>query len=408
MSPAAKRKNKPVLILFLAAILLSYISIKPAFIQAASDYPGGLWPQPEEIEAKSWLVIDAADGSIIMGKNADMQVFPASTIKLLTAVLLLEADIIDQNVTVSPDAVNLPSGSSKVGFVAGETVDMQDVLAALLLASGNDAANVIAESIDGSQEEFAARMNSRASQLGMSGSNFTNPSGLHAPEQITTAADMAKLSRHAWQFPQIRDLASRRNYVMPPTDKHPYPGWAMIFNTNRLLAFGDDVLASDYIAEYNGLKTGSTYAAGYNLIAVARTHDNRELISLIFGAPLDDPVGNVFIYSRSLLEAAARSTGSPSYDEIRSEIETEASLTTTAVSARESESSAAHTPAPSATVESSRDEAQDLASPQPVLILLLLVLAILLIICAFYIVNLRMKLRIYRKMLRQCRRNKQE
>lgn len=390
-------KTAAVVLIIIMAICFFSSEIMAESSKVSADMPGN-----DDIKAISWLVINAADGQVIVEHNADGTIFPASTIKLLTAVLLLEADLLDQEVIVSPAAVNLPQGSSKVGLIAGETVHMRDVLAALILASGNDAANVIAENLDGSLEEFADRMNLKAKQLGMDNSNFTNPSGLHQPEQVTTARDMGYLARYALQYDEIRYLAGQDKYVMPPTDLHPYPGWAMIYNTNRLVTFGDDVMASEYFTSYLGLKTGSTPFAGSNLIAAARTHDGSELISLIFGVPADDQTGNVFIYSRALLEQAARLIGASPLDDLKPTVDE--SIDQSSETGETVETAPATTAAETSFIDDNEAVSQVLHL-QTAYIILLAVLALTLVICGLYISYLRGKLRMYRKYIRQNRKD---
>lgn len=410
MAGAVQEKTKLIKLILLPAIIAAFILLQAPTASAAgsSNEQAGSWPQTNEIDALSWMVINASDGAVILEHNPDLAVFPASTIKLLTAVLFLESDLMESELTVSETAVALPPGSSKVGFRAGEKVMAGEVLAALLLASGNDAANVIAESVDGSIELFAKRMNARAVQLGMVNSNFTNPSGLHDPIQTTTARDMALLARYAWQFEEIQDLVSQDKYVMPPTNLHPYPGWAMIFNTNRLISFGEDVLASSYLENYLGFKTGSTYAAGYNLIAAAKSHDDREFISLLFGTDLEDPKGNVFIYSKVLLEEAARLSGAPSAEDVITTSSTANEETVTGTGTENTASGTASLEETSAAASSASgylDDPGENSDPQDeqnlLLFQVLLAFAgILLAAGAIYIIRLRARIRLYRKYLK--------
>lgn len=222
----------------------------------------------------------------------------------MTALLVLERGDLDRQVTVSENAVRLPAGSARVGLLAGEVVRVRDLLGGMMTSSGNDAANALAEALGGDMPGFVQMMNSRAAELGMTGSNFTNPSGLHDEGQYSTAFDIAILTDYAMHNDQFRELAALPSYVMPATNKHPFSGWALLFNTNRFLNFGETVLSSDLIERYLGVKTGSTFQAGNNLVTAAVTRGGHELISVIFGVPADS-IGNVYIYSRALLETAA-------------------------------------------------------------------------------------------------------
>jgi D-alanyl-D-alanine carboxypeptidase len=279
--------------------------------QSVQDAGMNNWPTLAEIEGTAWLVLDCQTGETLLADNADLTVWPASTTKIMTAILTLEADILDKTVTVSPTAVNLPYGSSKVGYMAGEVVVVRDVLAGLMLGSGNDAANVLAETLGGSQEGFAAAMNQKAMELGLSGSHFSNPSGLHDELHYVTARDMAVLAAYAMKNEQFRDLVTTATYSMPATNMHPFSGWGMFNNTNRFIQFGKTALSSALLDHYQGIKTGSTDVAGNNLVSAAVTRNGHELVAVIFGVPLNSKKGNPYIYSRTLFEAAAAKLGTP-------------------------------------------------------------------------------------------------
>lgn len=272
---------------------------------APSETEAGKWPTLDEIEGKAWLVLDCQTNEVLIENNADLVVYPASTTKIMTAILALETGGLDRTVTVSETAVDLEAGSSKVGFLAGEQVNLNDVLYGLMIPSGNDAANILAEALAGSREKFVAKMNEKAKALGMSNSNFRNPSGLHDDAHVVTARDMAVLAAYAMKNQSFREIVSTSSYSMAATNKHPYRGWALFNNTNRFLQFGDTALKSDLIASFSGIKTGSTSKAGNNLVSAAMTKSGHELICVLLGVSPSNRSGNVFNYSRTLLESAA-------------------------------------------------------------------------------------------------------
>ena len=308
--------------------------------------PAGGWPTLDEIKADAWLVLDRQTGRTVLEKNADKVMFPASTTKIMTAILALEYGHLDREVTVSRTAVNLTSGSSKVGFVSGEIIALRDVLAGLMVGSGNDAANVIAETLAGSNEGFALQMNKMASRLGMTSSHFCNPSGLQDYSHVVTARDMARLADYAMDNPEFRALVNLRSYAMPATNKHPYLGWSLLFNTNKLLNFGDTAFRSDYIREYSGIKTGSTDVAGNNLIAAAISVGGHELISVLMGVPPGMNSCTTFNYSRTLLDEAARMVdgGQTTVSGSGSETAGETAVTTSAAGQTSSDGSPATEP----------------------------------------------------------------
>ena len=262
------------------------------------------WPSVAQVEARNYLVLDSTTGQVLLAYNADTAAYPASTTKIMTAILALEADILGKTATVSESAVKLLSSSSKVGFIAGEIVQMRDVIGGMMTVSGNDAANVVAEKLAGSQESFAALMNKKAIGLGMTGTNYVNAHGLHDENHYTTARDMAVLAAYAMKNKQFRELVTLERYSMPATNKHPYSGWGMFINTNKFLQFGEDTLKSSLIDEYTGIKTGTTTPAGSCLVSAAKLKSGHELIAVVFGVT-NKTTGNVYIYSRTLLNAAA-------------------------------------------------------------------------------------------------------
>lgn len=262
----------------------------------------------DTIQAQAWIVIDRDDGSMIKGKEIDLPVYPASTTKIMTAILALEHLDLNETLVVSETAVKLVPGSSKIGFDAGEEVVVSDLLASLMIGSGNDSANVIAEAIDGNLELFADRMNQKAKELGMHGTCFRNPSGLHDDEHVTTVRDLAILADYAMNLDPFRSLVQQPLHVMPSTNKHPFVGWSLLINTNRLLLFGKMAFNSEYIVDYTGIKTGSTPYAGHCLVASAKLIDGRELISVLVGVPAQNEEGNTFSYTRILMHEAAHMT----------------------------------------------------------------------------------------------------
>jgi D-alanyl-D-alanine carboxypeptidase len=273
----------------------------------------GRWPTIEEIPAKAWIVVDASDGTILLAHNEYDKNYPASTTKIMTALTVLSDSSYDPDriLTASETAVDLSWDSSKIYLQKDETIRMHDAMAGLMLASGNDAANVLAEAVSGSIEEFARRMTVEAFALGAENTSFMNPHGLHDENHYTTAADLAVIARAAMQLPDFRELVSAETYSLPASNKHWFNGWNTILNTNRLMHFDQSYLYSPYIQEIIGIKTGTTSAAGFCLVSAGKTHDNRELISVLLGIPYEEKQGSTWIYSRTLLEEAAKKIGAP-------------------------------------------------------------------------------------------------
>lgn len=233
-----------------------------------------------DINAKSAILIEANTGQILFQKNPNLRCFPASTTKILTALVALskEKDL-DKLFKVSKNAIMIEPGSSSYYLNEGETISFQDALYAMLLISANDAANVIAENISGSIQEFVKEMNQFAQNIGAKGSHFVNPSGLHNPQHYTTAYDLSLIARQAYKNETLRKIVSTVEYKITTASMHKKPDWQIIYNINKLLRKN-----SKYYYPYaNGMKTGYTAQAKRCLIASAKK-DDIELIAVILSS----------------------------------------------------------------------------------------------------------------------------
>ncbi|MEY4698422.1 MAG: hypothetical protein RIT14_2850 [Pseudomonadota bacterium] len=215
------------------------------------------------------IVIDARSGEVLYAENADTRLHPASLTKMMTLYIAFEeierGNIsLDTVVTVSKNAAAQPP--SRLGLRAGQKIQMRYLIRAAAIKSANDAASAIGDFIGGNQQAFAERMTRTAKALGMAHTTFKNANGLTAKGHLSTASDMTILGRHLfYDFPQYYNLFSRRS-----TDA----GIATVNNTNR--RFLDAYDGAD------GIKTGYTVAAGFNLTASAERGGKR-LIATIFG-----------------------------------------------------------------------------------------------------------------------------
>ncbi len=312
-------RKKPVWLFVLALCLAilpagsSPLAVEAATAPSAIAWPtdaetangSGKWPELADIQCGAYIVLERQSGTVLLEKEADLKLYPASTTKIVTALLGLERLDPEDTVKISAEAVNLPSGYTKVGFKAGEQVVVKDLLAGLMVASGNDAANAVAEAVGGSIDRFAALMNERARKAGATRTNFLNPSGIHQEQHITTARDLALITSDALADSRFRELVSLKTCSMPATNLHPYNGWAILSSTNRLMVFDDSYYASDRLTDIIGVKTGYTNAAGDCLVAAATTEDGTELIGVILKVPASLRDTNKFAYMRTLLEEGA-------------------------------------------------------------------------------------------------------
>lgn len=226
------------------------------------------------ISAGSAIVIDAEDGKTLYEKNADKKAYPASTTKIMTAMLTLETldkleSPIEQKVKIPQEAVGI-EGSS-IYLAPDEEVRIIDLLYGMMLRSGNDAATALAIIIGGDTEHFAEMMNARAKEIGCTGTNFLNPSGLYDDNHYTTVRDMAMISREAMKNDIFREIAAAGDYsAQRESDKYNY-----FYNKNKT------------VHQYeggNGIKIGYTKASGRTLVASAE-RDGRQLICVVMNAP---------------------------------------------------------------------------------------------------------------------------
>lgn len=223
------------------------------------------------VRAASVLVLDVQTGRVLHEKNADQRRPPASTQKLLTALVVVEEGNLDRQVRV--EASDTWAEPSKLNIQPGDTYTRLQLLQILLVRSMNDVARAVARDNAGSVEAFAAKMNRKAAELGLTDSHFVNPNGLPAPGQFSTARDMARVAYAAYQNPTIRSIVN-----MKTLDFHFANGRVQEYkNTNRVLR--------NY-AFCNGMKTGYTNAAGKCLIASA-ARDGRDVIAVVLGDTIE-------------------------------------------------------------------------------------------------------------------------
>ena len=236
-----------------------------------------VWPEASEIYSGSALVIDTVTGATLFSQDADEKIYPASTTKLLTAILALENCSLDETVTFSETAVDLESGASSIDAVAGEEMSLEDVLYGLLLPSGNDCANAIAEHVAGSIDAFAEMMNEKAEELGCTNSHFTNPSGLHDSDHYTTASDMFLIAKEAFSNSTIKEIISCASYTIDATNMSDERTFS---NSNSLIQTDSTYYNSTVV----GGKTGYTSSAGRALVILSESN-NMNLICLFFNCP---------------------------------------------------------------------------------------------------------------------------
>ena len=217
------------------------------------------------VSAHAYVVMDANSGEIIMSQDADKKIYPASTTKLLTAVVAIENCNLDREIEVKQAALNkVDVESSIVGLRAGSTYTMEQLLYMLLIVSAGDAAEVIAEEVAGSSEAFATMMNEKAKALKLKNTHFTNCTGLHDINHYTCAKDLSTMAAYLLQIGGTKLLSVTSLYDSYVREKTKQKFW--LVNTNKLLKQYPGV---------DGLKTGFTKEAGYCIVTTCKKKDLR-------------------------------------------------------------------------------------------------------------------------------------
>ncbi len=284
---------KPVFSVFRTVALAAALT-SAAFVAPAQTAPAAVagapaqsipMPQPPEIAARTYMLIDVTADQILAAKDIDAPVEQASLTKLMTAYLVfdaLRAKKIDlqQKLPVSVKAWKMPG--SRMFIDPKMQVPVDDLIKGMIVQSGNDATMALAEGVGGTAEQFVHLMNEQAKALGMTGTSYKNPEGLTEPGHLTTAPDLSILAvRLMHDFPQYMHYYATKQYSYPGTP--PSNG-----NNRNSLLFRDPTV--------DGLKTGHTAAAGYCLVATAKREfpqvGTRRLVSIVLGASSENARAN--------------------------------------------------------------------------------------------------------------------
>lgn len=259
-----------------------------------------LTEQPE-ISADAAILIDSSSEKVLYSKNENQKMYPASTTKILTAILTIENCNLNDVVTVPYDAISsITSGYSVAALQAGEQLTVEQLLQVMLVHSANDAANVLAFHVSGSIENFAELMNNKVSELGLTNTHFTNPSGMHDENHYTTAHDLAIIMKYCMKNDTFRSLSSLKYCTIPATNKYD----VRVFNTtNELLIYDNRDVSSNYYYKYAiAGKTGYTTQAKNCLVSVAKK-ENLELICVVLSAGIyPNNVSAKFVDTKSIFD----------------------------------------------------------------------------------------------------------
>jgi len=254
----------------------------------------GARSQDLPLAAQSAALVDSYSGEFLYAKNADAKQYPASSTKILTALIVIEAGNLDQLVTVAPEDTKVEPSS--LNLKPGQQFTRRQLLFGMLLKSANDVAMCLARDNAGSIPAFAEKMDLRAAELGATSSHFVNPHGLHDPNHYTTAHDLVLIARAAMQQPLFRQIVSTIYF----TWRTPNGEVDELRNHNRLLR---------HFAGCNGLKTGYTRAAQQVLVSSA-LRGGHEVISVVLHT--DKP--GIWVDSKTLLTYGLIKLGCPAED----------------------------------------------------------------------------------------------
>lgn len=246
------------------------------------------------------LFMDMNTGRVMYEKNADEKIYPASTVKIMTAILALENCNLEEKVEASTAALDaVPDGVTVMDIMPGESLTVRQLLYGAMLGSAADATNVLAEAVSGGIGDFVSLMNDKARELGMNNTNFSNTHGEHDDRMYTTVRDMAVLTRYAMKNADFREIVKTDQYTIQPTEK--YKEVRSLVNTNYMVS---RVQRADYYySNAIGVKSGYTTEARSCLVEVAK-NGNMELLALTFGSETVDGRAQGYMDCRSFFTTA--------------------------------------------------------------------------------------------------------
>ena len=249
-----------------------------------------IWPvtayavEDIEIQARSALLVDGATGTVLLDQNAHTKQYPASITKVMTALLVFEAIDrgelrLDQTLTASANSVaGLPEDASTADILPGEKLTVEQLLYCLLVVSANEVGNILGEAVSGSVTAFVADMNRRAQELGCENTHFANTSGLPDNDHYTTAWDIYLFTKEAMKYDAFMTICNTKAYTVPATNMSEA---RELHSTNYLIS---NWRATGYLySGAQGIKTGSTDAAGHCLVSSA-IQGSLHFVSVILGA----------------------------------------------------------------------------------------------------------------------------
>ena len=263
--------------LIVCSIILLLVTAQPISVYAdeSEDVTAeqDKWPDSPSIMGESGILMEVSTGTILYEKNIHAIQYPASITKIMTALLAIENCRLDETVVVPAEAVYMEDKGTHIALDEGEQLSVEQCLYAVLLASANDAAYALAEHVGGTYENFIEMMNEKARELGCQNTNFTNPHGLPDENHVTTAYDMALITKAALQYDEFRKIAGTSYYEIPPSEYQK--DLICMYNHHKMIGqnefYNEEVFAG---------KNGYTTVAKNTLVTCAR-RDDMEVICVM-------------------------------------------------------------------------------------------------------------------------------
>lgn len=238
----------------------------------SNNIPG--WPEGPKVMAETAIVMDMDTEEILYAKGIDEKRAPASTTKILTAMLAIEKVPFETQITFTDEVNNIEAGSTHIGIKPGETLNMKDCAYAILLASANEVSSGVAEYIGTTVPAFVDMMNQRAKELGCTNTHFVNANGLYDENHYTTARDLAIIAKAAFQNETFREVVKTPYYIVPKTNITDEERW--LNNHHKMILQG-----SEYYEGCLGGKTGYTEKAGNTLVTYAERNGRKLVCALL-------------------------------------------------------------------------------------------------------------------------------
>ena len=254
-------------ILIICCVTYLFMGMQPMYLIAAENNnhttENSIWTDSPSIIGESGTVMEVSTGTILYEKNMHEAHYPASITKIMTVLLAIENCEMDEIVTIPPEAVYMEDKGSHIALDAGEQLTVEQCLYAIMLASANDAAYALAEHVGGTYENFIRMMNEKAKELGCENTNFTNPHGLPDENHLTSAYDMALITKAALQYDMFQTVSGTSYYEIPPTEHQK--DLICMYNHHKMI--GKTEFQNEEV--FAG-KNGYTNAAGHTLITCAK------------------------------------------------------------------------------------------------------------------------------------------